>query len=319
MKVLVTGATGFIGYPVARALLNQGAQVRLVVRRPPPQDLVAAGAEVWWADLRNPQALQGCLEDIEAVVHVAGQIRGWTFRDFFMGNTQATRNLIQEARRIHRFPLFVYYSSLAAQGPLDRRGRALGPVSHYGWSKRLAERDLERHWPAGNWVILRPAVVYGPRDRALLPYFRWFRRHQWAVAPARPRHLGMVFIHDLVTFTLWALQAPEARGQRYCIMAPDAPSIAELLKEIGRALRVSPRIVPLPFGVLRGLQMLAPALSLVSRRPGFINPDKLREGGQREWRCEDPHRWASVAKITPTDLARGLKETADFYRTAGWL
>ncbi len=320
MKVLVTGATGFIGFHVAWALLRAGEAVRLVVRRPAPAELVRQGAEVWTADLRDPQALKGCMEGVDAVVHVAGQLRGWRFRDFYEGNVKTTRNLLQEARRASELRRFVYFSSLAAQGPLDpRTGQPRGPVSHYGRSKRLAEQEVQRALPPSQWVILRPGVVYGPRDRALLPYFRWALRMPVLPAPPRPRRLGLVYVEDLVAFTLWALRNPAARGRTFCITGPESPSVADLFRRIGKAAGRPPRILRVPALLLVTMAgAVVPAFPL-GLAPPWINPDKLREARQQDWRCFRPLAWSRTSGLSPTDLARGFQKTLESYRRAGWL
>ncbi len=314
MRVLVTGATGFIGYHVARALLEHGHEVRLLVRRSPPSDLVHRGAEVWFADLRRPQEVQGCLRGVEAVVHVAGQIRGWGFRDFYWGNTVTTRTLLLEAQR-HHLLRFVYFSSLAAQGPKG----GTGPVSHYGRSKRLAESWVRRGSSDFNWVILRPGVVYGPRDRALLPYVRWLQRRRWLGVPVLPRQLGFVYVEDLVSLTLWALDAPQADRRVLCVMHPSPLSLADLLRELARRLGVPLRGVPVPPQVLRALMPWTTALYPLMPRPPLLNPDKLREALQRDWVCEHPWEVWRLSGKTPTPLEVGLDRTLRDYRERGWL
>ncbi len=318
MRILLTGATGFIGHAVARALLERGHSLRLVVRRPPPSDLLGPRTEVWQADLRDRRALQGCMEGMEAVVHVAGQLRGWRFRAFYDGNVRATQNLLQEvAAPLRRF---VYFSSLAAQGPLHpETGRPLGPVSHYGRSKRLAEEAIRRRLPEPSWVFLRPGVVYGPGDRALLPFFRWLLRHRRLPVPARPRRLGLVYVEDLVAFTLWALEAPEAAGRTFCITGPEAPSVSEILQQIARTMGRDLHPVPLPGIALKAAGLLGALLFPLGKPAPWINPDKLREARQEEWRCVQADAWHRAAGLRPTPLEEGLRRTLAFYRQAHWL
>ncbi|HEY7863847.1 MAG TPA: NAD-dependent epimerase/dehydratase family protein, partial [Thermoanaerobaculia bacterium] len=186
----LTGATGFVGGHAARALAADGWKVRALVRDAVRRDGAAlqdlpieavAGELSRASDLRD--ALRGC----DAIVHVAGLVKAKSLEDYREVNARGTERLLQAAREAAPSARFVLVSSQAAAGPArDGRpvseGDAAHPVSWYGLSKREGEEAVERLWK-GDWVVLRPGVVYGPWDRGVFTFFQ-MAASGWMIVPA---------------------------------------------------------------------------------------------------------------------------------------
>lgn len=123
MKTLVTGASGFIGKHLVRTLVEQGRDVRCLVRETSnTQYLDDLGVELFYGDLLNTDSLKGIIKDVKIVYHLAGQIHSKYSRDFYKVNFDGTRNLVEEClpEKIERF---VFLSSIAAVGPNRKRGQ----------------------------------------------------------------------------------------------------------------------------------------------------------------------------------------------------
>ena len=173
MKIFVTGATGFVGFHVARELAAQGAKLRLLTRRTSQTRFLEeiGGAEVRVGDLNEPETLRGAMADCEAVVHVAADYRLWV-RDpaeMYRANVDGTRELLRMAREagVRRV---VYTSSVATMG-FRRDGLIVNEdtpvglgdmVGHYKRSKFLAEQEAMRAAEGGQQVmILNPTTPIG--------------------------------------------------------------------------------------------------------------------------------------------------------------
>ncbi len=192
MRILVTGATGFFGSHIAEQLAREGHTMRVLVRRTSDRSFLRGlECEEALGDVTQPETLSAAVEGVEAVVHAAGLVKARSAQEFQAVNAQGTSNLLSALDSISHLRRFVYISSLAAHGPSeDGRPRPLdappNPVTAYGRSKLRAE-ELVRSW-AGDGrsaAIIRPPVIYGPRDRELLPFFRLTRRRLaplWATA-----------------------------------------------------------------------------------------------------------------------------------------
>src|SRR5437773_2743613 len=175
-RVAVTGATGFIGRHLVADLVNRGVDVRAIVR---PRSAHAAprGAAIVQADL-DAAALSAAFAGVDAVVHLAAVVATTREHEYVTVNVGGTRAVAAAA--LAAGARLIYVSSLAAAGSAPpgaprREEDPPQPLTPYGHSKLEGERHLAAI-EGLRYTILRPSVVYGPGDRALLPLFRFARR-----------------------------------------------------------------------------------------------------------------------------------------------
>ncbi len=278
MKVLVTGATGFIGSHLCRALLRQDHHVRALQRA--TSSLLALeglSLERVEGDLFEPASLLSAMEGVEVVFHCAGEVGKW--RDpkrMAASHVQGTRNVLQAARRagVRRV---VHTSSVAALGVPDHRPERAGETiplmderhqwnadGHhwpYGYAKHMAEREVLRAVSGGmDVVIVNPAAVFGAGDlNHVSSGVIWHMAHG-RVPPIVPGGLNAVHIDDVITGMLAAMARGKA-GERY-ILGGENLTHARLLATIAEVVgRPAPRIA-LPVWLLR---VLAPALDALGR------------------------------------------------------
>src|ERR1700722_12501724 len=179
MKVLVTGASGFLGSHVADQLTRGGHDVRALVRKSSKRDFLERldRIEFAYGSVEDAAKVADAVKGVDAIIHSAGLVKARSPEEFHRTNVDGTRNLI-EAAKVHAPKLrrFVLVSSLAAAGPsldgvpLDRDGA--GPVTHYGRSKLEAERVVLAAKDSLPVTILRPGAIYGPRDQEILVFFK---------------------------------------------------------------------------------------------------------------------------------------------------
>ncbi len=175
--VMVTGAAGFLGRYIVEQLLAKGASVRGLCRRPAPE-LAAQGVEIVIADLRDREAVIAACEGVETIHHVAGVAGIWgPWRHYFDINTQGTRHVLEGCRR-HGVSRLVYTSSPSVtfsggdQCGIDEREEYPREwLCHYPHTKALAEQEvLAANGHDGlATCALRPHLIWGPRDRHLIP------------------------------------------------------------------------------------------------------------------------------------------------------
>ena len=180
-SVMLTGATGFIGSHIAERLLRNKIITHLFVRRRTGliDSFEKMGAAIYVAQSNAPNILKESLKDTDVVIHCAGVTKALKEADYIKANVDFTENilcLINEQK-------FVFLSSQAAAGPSDsliptNEQAEPNPVSYYGKSKLLAEVRIKEWGKANNnnYVILRPCIVYGPRERAVYNGFKLIKK-----------------------------------------------------------------------------------------------------------------------------------------------
>ena len=219
-KVLITGASGFIGSRLRDQLLASGSDV-VAIRRPgSPPSKAGRSAEADYARVADLERIIG-EEKPDYVLHVAGATKGSSYEDFRLGNVMPTRNLLTALRGEHPdTKRFVLVSSATSYGPSassvpHREENPPRPIEHYGQSKLEAERVVEEESAGVPWTILRPSGVYGPGD---VDYFNLFKSamHGWNVFFGnRNRCMSVIYVDDCVRGILEAAQHEESAGKGY--------------------------------------------------------------------------------------------------------
>lgn len=338
-RVLVTGASGFVGGHLAQSLAERGDQVRCLVRatsnvahlRSLPVELVHGDLAV--ADTRWKPILEG----VDVVYHVAGKTCALRASELMEVNAQGTSRLVRACAQRTTPPLVVLMSSLAAAGPStgDRPLRETDrphPISNYGRSKRAGEQAAARWAGKVPLTIVRPGIVFGARNQDLRPLFRtvyWLRFH--AVSGLKPTRVSLIHIEDLVEITVRAAERgvrvsaemsdDDYRGLGYYFACdPEPPTYGELGRIIGRALGrnrvlVLPLPAPIPWLVAATNQLVAG----LRGRPDTFNIDKIREANAGSWIGTAETVREQLGFQPPRSLADRMTETAQWYIERGWL
>ena len=322
MRVLVTGATGFVGKRLCERLLTDGHTPLALVRgRSDTSGLEALGVRIDRRGFDDIDALVPLLHEVDAIVHAAGTGKAARAEAFVDANVTPTRALAAAAARapVRRFVLI---SSLSAQGPSADGTRppaniSPNPQSAYGESKRDAERIVQSALGA-RATVLRPPPVYGPGDDAFLPLFRAAAR---GVVPlhGRGKLTSIVHVDDLVDAIVRLAALPETAP----VYGVD-DGIVHRWEDIAAAIGVAvgqPRIttVAIPAAALRSAAALAESWARLRGTAVFFSRDKVRDVLQPHWVCSADSLAADTGYAAKVTLAAGLAETAAWYRAAGWL
>ncbi|HNQ89646.1 MAG TPA: NAD-dependent epimerase/dehydratase family protein [Verrucomicrobiota bacterium] len=327
MRVLVTGATGFVGSHVVDRLAARECPTVILLRQTSSRRFLEAHhgrLEVHEGSLQDPATLDAAVAGVTHVVHCAGLTRALHRTDFDAVNHRGTVRLLDALRR-HATGLerFVLVSSLAAHGPASntlpaRETDPPRPVSAYGSSKLHAEEAVRTQCPSG-FVILRPPAVYGPRD---LEFLRLFRAAQTGLVPSiggGRQELTLVYAPDLAEALVHCLTHPAAAGKTYHVGAPEVVTAANLAREIGAVLGRRPRFLPIPAPLVPLVCQIAALGARCRRRPSLLAHDKHRELLALGWVADTTRLEAETGFSCPTRLRPGLEHTAAWYRAHRWI
>jgi dihydroflavonol-4-reductase len=321
MRALVTGATGFVGSHLVDALKRRGAEVTALARSAEKGAALAnQGIRVVAGHLHDPAALLTAARSQDVVFHVAGVVAARSENEFLRANRDGTRAVVEAAQGAG-IKRFVLVSSLAAGGP-SPRGLPLDgseiprPVTAYGRSKLAGERVVAESSLC--WSIVRPPMVYGPRDREVLKVFRLVR---WGIAPVfgdGTQELSAVHAADLAN-ALILVGESESCGRRYIACHPEVFTSVEFARAVGRAMERSPRTLRVPGPVGRTLLLVTESVARLTGQSTILTTDKANEFFQPAWTGDPGPLMRDCGWRPAYDLQTGLADTYHWYRKAGWL
>jgi nucleoside-diphosphate-sugar epimerase len=322
MRVALTGATGFVGSHLAEALLAAGHSLTCLVRSPArAARLRDAGCTLLEGGLEDEEALRRLVDGAEVLHHVAGVIAARSAAEFERVNRAGTFALARLAREsgVRRM---VYVSSLAVSGPTVP-GRPLEeadrdrPVTPYGRSKQAGEEAVRASGVA--FTIVRPPAVYGPRDRELLRVFQLARTGFAPLLGDGGQELSFVHAADLAQALLSAGSSPRTEGRTYHAAHRETVTQREFVRAVAAAQGRTVRLVALPAALVRGALWTSGLVARLLGRATVLSADKAPELLAPAWTCSSEALARDAGWRAAIPLSKGLPETAEWYRGAGWL
>ena len=338
--VFVTGASGFIGRHAVAELAARDCRIRCLVRRTSSvRHLTKIGAELHCGDVVEPDGLTEAIAGSDVVLHLAGFRFAYKSSDLMRVNTDGTWNVARACAAQNNPPVLVVVSSVAAAGPapsgmMRTEADPAAPVSNYGRSKRGGELAAEAWADKVPTTILRPGVVFGPWNRETFPIFHSIATlGVHAVPTFAPPPLSLIHVEDLVQLMLQAAEngtriqmdsldaRPATRPPGYYFAsAPEYPNYAQFGRMVARALGRRHVFVwhiaePLPW-ILGGI---IETIGRLRHRLEALNVDKMREATVPSWASSVQAATEDLGFAPACSLQERLHQTADWYRTRGWL
>jgi len=332
MKILVTGATGFVGSHLCEILQGAGHEVYALARSEKKfQEFAVPGklilgelktnGEHAWSDQLPPQ--------LDAVVHTAGIVHSFNTADFYNTNTLASENLIRNLQTKYPMLHFILISSLSAAGPTRPGTKSYEsdtaiPITHYGKSKLAAEQALHKLAPT-TWkkTIIRPPMVIGPRDPAILDIFRLAKKG-WTVLAGKNalnNTYSFVCVHDLVQAISQAIVKPRELCEIYYTAHPTSITFNELITKIHGKVSLDQKLrkITLPINLLKATAQFLKIIGKFYPHGIRLTPDKIPELSATAWICSAEKSITQLDMNYLWDIDKTIDITLADYRQRNWL
>ena len=312
MKILITGASGFIGSFLVEEALNQKYKVWAGIRssssREYLQDPRISFIDLNYANKENLK--QQISEHVsqngkwDYIIHNAGLTKSLDIKDFEKVNYLFTRRFMEALQESNAIPAkFILMSSLSAYNP----------ESAYGKSKWEAERFLESQTDFP-YIILRPTGVYGPRDKDYLLMLKTVDAGWNVTAGFKPQKLTFIYIKDLVKAVFLALESPVS-NKTYFVTDGNVytdKTYTQIMKSaLGKVFTIKIRV---PLSVLKTISALSEGFAHLTKNPSTLNRDKYKIMKQRDWTCDISPLQQELGFQADYDLERGIAECVKWYR-----
>lgn len=326
MRVLITGATGFIGSHLTEELHKKRYQIRCLVRKASNLEWIKhLPIEYVESDYFNPESLKQAVRDVDYIYHSAGVTKAKTKAEYFRGNQIATKYLLQAVRDFNpNIKRFIHVSSQAAVGPslngipIDENTR-FRPITTYGISKMEAEKECLKHMDQLPITIVRPPAVYGPRDRDIFEFFSTLSKGLQPMIGFKDTYVSLIHVKDLVAGIILAGENPRGVGQTYFISSERYYNWKDIGGLSAPILNKKVLRIRIPKPVMYLISAAAEFFSLFSSKPALLNLEKARDIVQEAWTCSIEKAKRELGFKESLNIEEGIRDTVRWYREHGWL
>lgn len=325
-KVLVTGASGFIGSTLIDRLLELGEyEVYAGVRKSSSRKYLQ-NPNIKFMDVAfsNPEKLKAQLEEekFDCIFHFAGLTKAKNLKDFDTVNFELTKNLVDAID--DKITKLIFLSSFAAHGPGEEVNFTKAKVSDenkpntaYGRSKLKAENYINSNFK-GKYVILRPTGVYGPRETDYFVFFQTIDNHIEPYLGFVPQHLTFVYSKDLVEVCIKAFES-EISGKTYFVSDGKMYLDSEYAAISKQVLNKKTLKLKFPLFIVKWISSFLDVLGGMIGTQFTLNKDKFSILAARNWDCDIDDLKKDLDYEPKYDLQRGVEETIAWYKKEKWL
>ncbi len=324
LKILLTGATGFIGSFLAEELVNNGYQVRALVRNPQklrwPIDKLGKSLEIIKGDVTQSQGLEQAAKDTKIIIHIAGLTKALKYETFYLANAKSCELLLNACDK-KKLKQFVFFSSIAAGGPASTHPKTENenenPIGNYGLTKLKGEQILKSSGVP--YTIFRPVPVYGERDVEFLPLFKAIRKGWKLILGNGKKQTNMIYHRDLIKAVILALGNKKAYNKTYNIGDGKIYDWIDVNKAAEKAVGKKCRTLKLPMFTAAILGNINTVIEKITKKPMLLNKEKLKEMQQDSWAVNTNLIQQELGFKPDFSLEQGFKKTFNWYVENGWI
>lgn len=326
-KILITGASGFIGGFLVEKALEMGFDVYAGIRRTSStQYLSDSQINLCYINFEDRQELVQTSKDLQFdyIIHNAGLTKSSDKNEYYKVNCDYLKNFIHAILEAKALPeKFIFMSSLAAYGPAEYTSDGLvkesstpHPVTNYGRSKLKGEEFLKgiTDFPIH---IIRPTAVYGPREKDFLTVYQMLKKRVEIIAGFKKQKLTFIYVEDLVNAIFKVLLEGE-NNTHYFVADGHTHSVEELNTYVKSELGVKTLKLKLPIALIKFIGTLSEWIGKLKNEYPPLNREKVNEIKSQSWYCDtDP--LLKLGWKPQTFLKEGIYKTIKWNKDQGYL
>ena len=322
-KILVTGGTGFIGSNLVMALLKKRYVIKCLVRNDSRTHFLdKMGIELTFGDVTDLASLRKAVKDVSVVFHLAGILGKWGIPNYLYSNIHAwgTRKILSTciAQGVSRF---IYCSTSGVLGPIRdppaSESAPYHPSNIYEYVKTEAEKEVLNRKEELDVTVIRPGLIYGPRDMHTLPLFKSIKNRRFFIIGNGKALLHPTYIEDLNQGFILCLENKKSIGEIYLIVGEKYVTVNEFINIISKNLGLKTSWIHAPIWIARAFAEMAEFAGTVLRFEPPLTCSKVRFFTE--------NRAFTYSKIKrdlgykPVKLEEGIRKTIQWYHKNGYL
>jgi nucleoside-diphosphate-sugar epimerase len=306
LKILVTGANGFVGSHIVETLLKKKYNVTCILREKANLKWIQnLPIEYKYGSLDDEKFLETVIKNVDIIVHCAGAVRAISKDEYFKVNVKNTRNLCQSIIKTNlNIKKFIFISSQAAVGPssndIIKVTDKENPISDYGLSKLAAELEIKQIlYGKISYTILRPSVIYGPRDKDIFILFNLVYKH-FKPLTAKKKFLQLVFVKDVAKAVIACLENKKSNNNTYYLANSNIYTWSDISRIIASSIDVKAIPLIIPNFIFKSIGIFFEIFSCITKKPAILNKQKITEMLQKYW----------IANTKPAEIDLNIKFTS---------
>ncbi len=326
MKILLTGASGFVGSHLAESLVKRGYEVHCFVRSSSSLRWLAnLDVKFVYGSLLDKRSIAPALREADYVYHLAGVTKALDENGYYRGNVEATKNLVDTIlEQKIRLKRFLFVSSQAAYGPSEglepiSEESTPNPLTYYGRSKLHTQHFVENHFADIPTTIVMPSTVFGPRDTDVLGFFKAVKHGIIPVLQGKDRFTSMVYVKDLAEGIILAAENKKSTGQKYFLCDQYPYSWGEMARITLDILGKRAVHITIPLALMKFMAGSADYIGKFRKKPGILSRQKVIEMRQEFWVCSSKKARTELGFNPQNSFSENIQETLNWYSAHGWL
>ncbi len=323
---VVTGASGFVGSHLVDFLLEKGDDVHCIVRKSSNlRWLEGKKVTIHTSGLFDKDGLKNILRNVDYLYHVAGVVKAKREDEYFKGNVETTRNLLDAVLEVApSIKRVLIVSSLTASGP-SKLGAPVNedtpttPITTYGRSKVAQEELTKLYIEKLPITIVRPPAIFGERDTEIYLVFKTYKQGLMTLVGFNRKEVSLIYVKDLVNGIYLAATNEVAKGKTYFISSKEFYNWKQIGKVIEKAMGKGAITLRLPHPLIYVVAAIAQFFSMFSSKPATFNLEKARDFVQEAWTCDTTKSQNELGFKERYSLEEGMQNTIDWYKKEKWL